>query len=147
MDQYLLKFDGSCAPKNPGGTAAFGYILYYNNIVLDKGQGIIGTGEGMTNNVAEHVALYKGLNSFQLSCNYEIDTLEQPITLLIQGDSMLVINQMNNIWGARREKPYYPWYLKNKSATKTLKDYGVKITYQWIPREENQDCDDLSKMK
>jgi ribonuclease HI len=50
-------FDGLCRPKNPGGVATFGYVIYKDGEKVKRGCGVVGSGAGMTNNVAEYSAL------------------------------------------------------------------------------------------
>ncbi|NTW37475.1 MAG: ribonuclease H, partial [Syntrophobacteraceae bacterium] len=45
-------FDGLCYPKNPGGVAAYGYLVYRDSEPIWRGFGGVGEGRGMTNNVA-----------------------------------------------------------------------------------------------
>jgi len=134
---WTIYFDGSCS--KPGGSAAYGFILYHNEEEVSSGHSIIGDGPGMTNNLAEHRALTEGLKSFIQYKN--------PYTkkLYIYGDSMLVVNQINGKWGSRGNKPYKKQYKENLQLITQIKQMGVKIYCEWIPREKNQKCDDLSK--
>ena len=43
--------------KNPGGVATYGYLIYRDGEKIQRGYGVIGSGAGMTNNVAEYSAL------------------------------------------------------------------------------------------
>ena len=52
-----IYFDGLCRPKNPGGVATYGYVIYKDGEKVKSGFGVIGSGAGMTNNVAEYSAL------------------------------------------------------------------------------------------
>jgi len=56
MDNCIIKFDGACEPVNPGGIAAWGYIVCHNGAVIAQECGIVGSGPGMTNNIAEYTA-------------------------------------------------------------------------------------------
>ncbi len=50
--------DGSCGPINPGGTAAYGFVVKNDDLdVIYEGSGKVGAGELMSNNVAEFAAL------------------------------------------------------------------------------------------
>ena len=53
----IIYFDGLCYPRNPGGVAAYGYLVYRNSELIHKGFGAVGEGKGMTNNVAEYEGL------------------------------------------------------------------------------------------
>ncbi len=82
-------FDGLCYPKNPGGVAAYGYLVRRDGELIHKGFGAVGEGKGMTNNVAE----YEGLRAAAQWLQDE--GIEEK--LVIKGDSQLVIKQMTGI--------------------------------------------------
>jgi len=50
-------FDGLCEPKNPGGVVTYGYVIYKDGKRIKAGCRVIGSGNGMTNNVAEYSGL------------------------------------------------------------------------------------------
>jgi ribonuclease HI len=143
MAHYKLYFDGSCGPKNPGGTAAYGYVLLREGQEepVRVGSGVIGTGEGMSNNLAEFYALDKGLTEGFIFCN---DTTERH-TLQVFGDSNLVIQVMNRHWRAKSDKLYYSAYEDALANLNLIRRRGHAVTFDWIPREKNTLCDDLSK--
>lgn len=139
MAHYIVHFDGSCWP-NPNGTAAYGFTVTKEGTIVDSGSGVIATGEGMSNNVAEFFALFKGLESIcQNPAFIDIKTVQ------VLGDSQLVVNIMNRRWKPSKDKLYYPAYLKLDGVTRTIRRAGVYLQFDWIPREQNQNCDDLSK--
>lgn len=139
MAHYTLNFDGSCGPKNPGGTAAYGFVVKnWDGSIGLSGSGVIGTGAGMSNNLAEFVALAKGLIALEPQAN-------RGDTLAVRGDSKLVIEMMNKKWRASREKLYYPGYLLANEMVMALRKAGVTLTFDHVYRELNQECDDLSK--
>lgn len=57
----IIYFDGLCEPRNPGGIATYGYVVYKDEKVIKKGCRAIGEGQGMTNNVAEYSGLKRAL--------------------------------------------------------------------------------------
>jgi ribonuclease HI len=129
-------FDGSCEPVNPGGTARYGWAIVDDDEIIHYGKGTIGTGEGMTNNVAEYEALNQLL--FFIKQN-------QIAVDLIVGDSQLIVNMATGIWGKKRQphknSPHLiPVYLSVRKLVDEL-----RIPIQWIPREENVLADALSK--
>lgn len=140
MAHYRLFFDGSCGPKNPGGTAAYGFALFKDGeeSAVHTGSGVIGTGPGMSNNVAEFSALYEGLAAFA-----ELENSRAVISVF--GDSNLVIRVMCGHWKAKADKLYYSYYKLAEGIVKNLRSKGHVITFDWVPRELNQVCDDLSK--
>lgn len=137
MEHYQLNFDGSCWP-NPSGVAAYGYALSHKNEVIDSGHGVVGNGPSMSNNVAEFAALYKGLQAF-------LTKVSGVAHLQVLGDSNLVVQIMNKKWRASKDKLYYPAYDSALSLTKRIRLHGSTITFDWIPRELNVLCDELSK--
>ena len=97
-----IYFDGLCYPKNPGGVAAYGYLVYRDEELLWKGFGGVGQGRGMTNNVAE----YEGLKA---AAQWLVDEgIEDKI--VIKGDSELVIKQMKGQYkvSSATSKKYVP---------------------------------------
>ncbi|NMC10083.1 MAG: ribonuclease HI family protein [Methanothrix sp.] len=125
-------FDGLCYPKNPCGVAAFGYLVLKNGQVVHKGFRAVGEGRGMTNNVAE----YEGLMA---AAQWIADEgIEEKI--VIKGDSQLVIKQMKGEWkvNSATSKKYVP------KIQRLLE--GKDVSFVWVPREENQEADRLSRL-
>lgn len=123
--------DGACEPANPGGTAAYGFIIYQNNKKLIEQFGTIA--KKSTNNVAEYGALYECLTKLIYLNLTEEDTI-------IYSDSQLVINQMRGNWKIKKGE-YVPYCLKCKQLLYIF----LSINFQWIPREENSEADFLSR--
>ena len=63
---------------------------------------------------------------------YQIKEIE------VRGDSLLVVNQLSGVWKTKEPR------------IKALKEEvfkimnGMKVTFKWIPREENKNADKLS---
>jgi ribonuclease HI len=127
-----IYFDGLCRPKNPGGVATYGYLIYRDGKKIKRGYGVIGSGPGMTNNVAEYSALKQAAE--WVSQN----TPDNEI--VIKGDSQLVIHQMKGTWQVTSEtsKKFVP------EIRRLLE--GRKTCYIWIPREQNVEADELSNL-
>jgi ribonuclease HI len=128
-----LYFDGACEPVNPGGHASYGFVVYRGKSSLIREYGYLGHGPKMSNNVAEYTALYEALSYLQAM---KITT--EPI--LARGDSKLVIEQMSGRWAS-----HGGLYVPYMEATKTLAKIFNDIMYEWIPREQNSEADELSK--
>jgi len=127
-----IYFDGLCEPRNPGGVATYGYVIYQNGKTLKKGCRVVGEGRGMTNNVAEYSALKRALEWLN-----EENICDE---IMIRGDSMLVINQVKGEWQVKSQTsqrfvPQIKTLLKEKKAK-----------LEWIPREENNEADMLSRV-
>lgn len=142
MDFYSLKSDGSCGPKNPGGTAAFGFVLSKNGVEVERGSGVIGSGPTMSNNLAEWYAMGEGFKCFLK--HYDADPKPNAF-LSIRADSQLVIKQLRKKWNADPSKLYYPSYQKAIYYFGEIKNRKVRVSIEWVPREQNQLCDELSK--
>jgi ribonuclease HI len=127
-----LYFDGLCRPRNPGGVATYGYVIYKDGKKVKKGYGVVGSGTGMTNNVAEYSALKHAAEWVRQNCRED--------EIVIKGDSQLVIRQMNGTWQIKSEtsKKFVP------EIRRLLE--GRKTRYAWIPREQNAEADQLSNV-
>jgi ribonuclease HI len=125
-------FDGLCYPKNPGGVAAYGYLVYRDGEPIWRGFGGVGEGRGMTNNVAEYEAL-------MAAARWLVDEGIGD-KILIKGDSELVIKQMKGQYrvSSATSKKYVP------EIRKLLE--GKDVNFSWVPREENEEADRLSRM-
>lgn len=93
--------------------------------------GYCGVGPKMSNNVAEYSAF--------IAVATEI--MKHPGVALIRGDSKLVICQLNGEWNVRGGL-YVPFYEKAEKLWAKLQE---RATLEWIPRDENDVCDYLSK--
>jgi ribonuclease HI len=131
-EMITVYFDGLCYPRNPCGVAAYGYLIYREGEIIHRGFGAVGEGKGMTNNVAE----YEGLKAAAMW----LDDNGIGEKILIKGDSQLVIKQMKGDWqvNSATSKKYAP------EIKQLLK--GKDVTFQWVPREENEEADKLSRV-
>lgn len=128
-----LYFDGACEPVNPGGHVTWGFVLHLPD-EDDVKYGYLGHGEGMTSNVAEWVALGKGLRHIA-------DSRLLVRRLSVRGDSKLVINQLTGEWNVNAE------HLRKyrDRCLELLEEIGCEWNARWIPREENERADELSR--
>jgi len=133
VPRIKVHFDGACEPVNPNGVATYGFAVFVNGKKIYEDCGVIGEGEGMSNNVAEFTALAKALEWL-----IENGYADKPVT--VRGDSQLAINIMNGVWTAKGGM-YYPYYLK---AAELARKFS-RIRFEWVPREENEVADSLSK--
>ena len=124
-------FDGACGPVNPGGTAAFGYAVYENDVKIAEGCGVIGRGPSMSNNVAEYCGVIE-------AAKY-IRTIAPGSVVRFHGDSNLVVQQLSGKWKARQGL-YMPYHHEARQLCTEL-----KASFHWIPREKNAEADALSK--
>ena len=123
---YLLQFDGKAEP-NPG-RASGGAILYSQNKepLYETGEYI----EFATNNVAEYTGLIIGLRL----------ALEMGFTkLLVEGDSQLVIFQIQGKWKVKNEN-----IQKYNKEVRNLVSQFEFIACRHICREFNKEADRIT---
>jgi len=125
QNYYLLQFDG-CSKGNPGMAAA-GAVLYKNNIEIWSGSKFLGYNE--TNNYAEYMGLIMGLTKAN-----ELNISE----LIVEGDSMLIIKQMN---GENQVRSSNISELHKLAMQLKLKFSNIIFTH--IYREKNKRADEL----
>lgn len=140
---YEAYIDGGCEP-NPGGTAAYGVLVLrrglerYGNGPNDvepieepvwEDYGIVGSGPKMSNNVAEYSALIKLLEWLDKN-------LLPGEEVAVLSDNQLLVNQMQGKWSAKPSKLYYPYYQRSLTLM-LLDEFGSRIEFKWIPREQN----------
>lgn len=124
--------DGACAPKNPGGMAAYGLAVYEGNKQIYTKAAIVDKGKGMSSNVAEYSSLIAFLEWYRASGNGREAT--------ILSDSQLVINQMQGKWRVHGGL-YLAYYEKASEMVCGIYD---KLQFKWIPREQNWEADKLA---
>lgn len=132
-EKIELYFDGSCEPVNPGGTMGFGTLIKRDGVRIFENSEAVAAAPGNTNNIAEYRAMIIGLQ-------WLIDNELNDAPVAVFGDSNLVIQQMAGNWRAKGGK-YYPFYVKAKA----LREHFSDISFTWIPRAENVECDELSR--
>jgi ribonuclease HI len=123
--EFKLKFDG-CSKNNPG-LAGAGYCIYKNDKELYVGSVFLG--KNVTNNYAEYSALLLGL---QKAIDIGIKSL------IVEGDSLLVINQMTDK-NLCKSKNLIIIYKEAKELTKKFEE----IYFHHIYRDENYRADEL----
>ncbi|GMH64178.1 hypothetical protein TL16_g03903 [Triparma laevis f. inornata] len=121
---YTLQFDGG-SRGNPG-PAGSGYVLYDpDGKEIIAGYNFLGT---RTNNYAEYTGLIEGLKKAK----------ELGIKGVCEGDSKLVVSQMNGVW-----KVKHP----DMAVLKNLADeVRGEWEFKWIPRAENARADKVANI-
>jgi len=125
--EYTLNFDGA-SKGNPGLSGA-GMVIYKNGNEIWSSCKFIGF---KTNNQAEYSALIFGLKG---ALNLGIANLS------VLGDSLLVINQVNNIYKVKSEGLYELY-----KEVQTLKIQFDYIDFNHVYREKNKRADELSNV-
>jgi len=129
-------FDGACGPKNPGGTCAFGAIVYRHGVPIWEHAGVhVPEIEGQTsNNLGEYLA-FEAVLDWILEGKLDFEEIK------IFGDSQLVVQQMTGKW---RLKGGTYIDVARRSQEK-LSRFRSPPLIKWIPREQNVEADKLSK--
>ena len=125
---YIVQFDGSCNP-NPGGRTRFGCVVYKDGVEVATRSGFISPIG--TNNEAEWIAL---INAIELCDELKIEHA------IIQGDSKLVIFQIQDIWRVK-SKNLVNFYNYTK---KQICESKCGFTFEHIPRKANGRADALA---
>ena len=149
-----LYYDGACGPRNPGGTATYAWILkeYVGKKLhkVERDSGVIGSGEGMTNNVAEYHAVLEGLRD--VVTKYKMGQIKIS-KLYVIGDSSMVCNMISfkwgwykGVWRPHKKALHLKTYLVEiAKLMKFLVKEGFKVRVKWIPRDENHEADEMTK--
>lgn len=134
-DHLTLYFDGACEP-NPGGWGVYGWaLLAADGQVFAHGHGVaMRPGPDSTNNVAEYVALGKGLRHLSdRGWRGELD---------VRGDSQLVIKQLGGDWACNK-----PALVKLRDrCADLLAGVATLAVLTWVPRDDNVFCDGLARL-
>ena len=125
---YILMFDGG-SRGNPGPSGC-GYVIYdQNNKIIHEDSRYLGV---QTNNYAEYMGLVEGVKkAIELNIQH----------LIIKGDSLLVIKQLNGSYNVNSEN-LKPLYKNAYSLIKQIK----KVEYIHIKREMNVVADKLTNI-
>lgn len=123
---YTLFFDG-CSKGNPGESGA-GAVIFRDDKEIYTESFFVGDRE--TNNVAEYTGLIMGLS-------YAVDNNMD--TLVVKGDSNLVIRQMKGEFQVKSPK-LMPYYQEAKKLSGKIKN----ICYEHVYRDNNKRADELA---
>jgi ribonuclease HI len=138
MSKLIVHFDGSCEPKNPGGVGTYGWIIDRDGQRVASGSGCNSKGgPGSTNNVSE----YAGLGFALRWLADHPGTMQPGDTLVLRGDSKLVVEQLAGRWKCNKE---HLQKLKQR-CLELLVGFGGQWRTEWIPREQNTEADALSQ--
>lgn len=133
-----IHFDGGFG--NGFGTIGF--------TVVCENKSFQGTGKiedaRMTSNIAEYIALLKAIKATKKMIP-DVGYLE------IFGDSKLVVMHVSKKWGYAKNKTWQPHskypYLETMLMKVLSELEGMNYSINWIPREQNEKADELSRVK
>lgn len=124
-----IQFDGSAVP-NPGQMGIGAVLIKDGTIIAEISKKLPDRG---TNNIAEYTALLVGITeALDLGWKH----------VEIEGDSTLVINQVNGKWKINKDH-LRKLYSQVKNELTKFDSY----TISWIPREANSIADELASKK
>lgn len=130
--------DGLAEPTNPG-IGTYGYVIVRDGAVVSRGHGF--DGDPVSNNHAEYAGLIEALKSVE---KVAIDE-----EIVVRSDSKMLVNQMAGLWkvskkafNSKAEGSYVDKYLEARELARRFS----RLTFVWIPRAENSEADELSRV-
>ena len=124
--EYVMKFDG-CSKGNPGLAGAGAVIYHFDKEYWSES---LFVGEFVTNNYAEYSGLILGLQqAIKLGIKH----------LKIEGDSLLVINQMKGVYNCNSIN-----LIQLHESARELESNFETLQYEHIFRNKNKRADELS---
>lgn len=138
MPKISCFFDGCCEPVNPGGTASYGAVIFLDGKKVWECSELFVPIPGREKETSNNVAEYSG---FLAILEYLLDQGMDGTRTIIHGDSRLVIEQMQGNW--KMKKGFY--IPVAKKALLALSRFKTSPKLKWIPRDENDIADELSK--
>lgn len=134
IDRVVVHFDGACQTIRGRRVAGYGCTVAADGTLWHEEFGLaVPPGHPRaTNNVAEYVAAIRPLEWL----------LARPYSGVVEvvGDSELIVRQMTGVYRVREEhlRPYH-------DRLAQLVARFVRVEFRWVPRQENQRADALSK--
>lgn len=125
---FKMNFDGG-SRGNPGLSGSGAVIYHFDKEIWSESFFV---GENATNNHAEYAGLILGL---QQAKAFNIKHLK------VEGDSLLVINQMKGLYKCRSENLILLY-----DQAKELEKYFENIEYCHVLRNKNKRADELSNL-
>jgi ribonuclease HI len=125
---YILRFDGASKGNSKNSVkCGSGAVLLLNDVIINETFIRL---TNVTNNQAEYIGLMVGL---------EMCIRNNVKNLRIEGDSLLVVNQINNVWKIKE-----PTLIVLHAKVKEFLSFVDKWEIYHIPREKNKYADMLS---
>lgn len=132
-EKVTVYIDGACEPRNPGGIACYGYVIYRGEELVASGYGVHSRGAGATNNVAEHAAAIAALTRL-----LELGLHRARVEL--RSDIQLLVCQVRGIYAVRSAQLRALYRQLHSLASRF-----PFLRWEWVPREANREADALSR--
>lgn len=129
----LVYCDGLCEPRNPGGIACYGFVIYREGEAIARGYGEACRGPEATNNVAEYSAAIAALARL-IAMGLTEEAVE------VRSDSQLLVRQMQGEYAVRSRR-----IAALHGNLRRLAARFRQLRWRWVPREENREADALSR--
>ena len=122
--------DGLAQPRNPG-VGTYGFTIYDGPKKLAEGSGL--AGYDVTSNYAEYAALEQALS--------KLKAMKVEGDVLVKSDSQLLVGHLSAGWKVKGGM----YVEKLKAVRDLLREFG-SVRFEWIPREQNQEADLLTRI-
>lgn len=122
----LVIFTDGASLGNPG-PMGIGVVIYRDGVRVEELEEYLGNG---TNNIAEYTAVIRALETTHSMGESEVH---------LKTDSQLVVRQLNGEYKVKDPE------LKPLKARVDSLCRGLKVHFEHIPREKNNEADELSK--
>jgi len=133
LKPVLVWADGLCEPRNPGGISTYGYLIRFPDRTEQEGCGVVARfGPDSTNNLAEYSAVLRALEAL-LAAGYT-----GPVE--VRSDSQLLIRQLQGVYAVHSSR-LQPLHHRVRALARRF----ARVTWIWVPREQNQRADALSR--
>jgi len=136
MSEIVVHFDGSVEPDQ---YAQYGFIIYKDGQIIDRGHGKSKEDVKVTHAVAEWLACVRGMAA---SLKYLTEDIER---LCIKGDNQVVINQASGRWHTRAEHLIRYCEAAQEMKDFVVEDLGIVVDFVWHRRHKNGEADKESR--
>ncbi len=131
--RIVVHCDGLCGPRNPGGTATFGWVARRGVQLLASDCGVVARGRRATSNLAEYTAIIEALRWLD-------DAGHAGDTIVLRSDSQLAIYQLDGTYAVRSPSMRPLW-----DEACRLGGRFADLRFEWVRRTQNREADALTR--